>query len=229
MNPQTWAKLESLFDRFSIKPIVAVVPDNLDPTLILAASDPNFWNRVRSWEEKGWSIAMHGYQHTFHHVDRRGLVLPFYDRSEFAGLSLNEQSEKIRSSWAIFQRERITPDIWIAPAHCFDQTTLAAIKKQTSIRIISDGIAMDQYTEFGFFWLPQQLWNFVEKPSGLWTICLHPNSMRDADINHLEAIFSNKENLLRFVSSADVKMLKRKRNIKDKLLALRFWTRHNST
>ena len=53
-----------IFDKFSIKPIVAVVPANEDKDLIKSNFDPNFWLLVKKWE-KGWSIAAHGLNHKF--------------------------------------------------------------------------------------------------------------------------------------------------------------------
>ena len=90
-----WQKFEELFDRLGIKPIVAVVPDNHDRDLQYASPNPLFWDRVRSWQSKGWTIAMHGYQHVMHSTKAK-LILPFYERSEFGGLPYEAQVAKIR-------------------------------------------------------------------------------------------------------------------------------------
>ena len=50
---------------------------------------------------QGVTVAMHGYQHCMHPTKSK-LVLPFYERSEFAGLSYESQAEKIRKSWHLF-------------------------------------------------------------------------------------------------------------------------------
>lgn len=225
MDLRRWTKLEAMFDRLGIRPLVAVVPDNQDPELQVDVPDGGFWDRVRDWQAKGWAVAMHGYQHRFHFVDRKRLVLPFYDRSEFAGLSLDEQAARIRASWQIFQKERVSPRVWIAPAHCFDRTTLAALRAETPIRIVSDGIACDQYQEDDFFWLPQQLWAFTEKSSGLWTICLHPNTMTDRAIEELGNLLASDGILLRLVGVNDLVMRPRRRNFKDKAYSAWFWRR----
>ena len=93
---------------------------------------------------------MHGYQHVMHSTKAK-LILPFYERSEFGGLPYEAQVVKIRESWALFVAEQVKPSVWIAPAHCFDRLTLKAIRNETPIRIVSDGIARDQYFEDGFF------------------------------------------------------------------------------
>lgn len=225
MDAGKWALLENIFDELGIRPLVAVVPDNHDPELSVNAPDPVFWDKVRTWQAKGWNIAMHGYQHVFHAVSRQRLVLPFYERSEFAGLSLEEQSTKIRASWEIFEREGVSPTVWVAPAHCFDRLTLRALEAETPIRIVSDGIAVDQFYAEGFYWIPQQLWRLTEKPEGLWTVCIHPNTMSDAAIGEfhdsLTAQFSG-----RIISLADVELSCRPKSFRDHFLSICFWQRH---
>ena len=225
MDAQKWLLLEDLFDGLGIKPIVAVVPDNQDSELQFDTPDTEFWDKVRTWQAKGWVIAMHGYQHVFHTVSRKRLILPFYDRSEFAGLSLEEQSKKIRAAWALFKAQNIIPPIWIAPAHCFDRVTLDALLNETTIRIISDGIARDTFFENDLFWLPQQLWSLAPRRAGLWTLCLHPNSMSIADIGKLGEQLSSPYYRERIVSLTDVRLTRRRRSALDHLYAWVFWTR----
>jgi hypothetical protein len=162
------------------------VPDNQDPKLRCEERDPAFWDKVRAWAGKGWTVAMHGHTHVMHPTESE-LVLPYYKRSEFAQLTLAAQSEKMRIAWKMFLAQGIEPSIWVAPAHSFDLLTLEAVRKETSIRIISDGIAWNTYFDHGFYWIPQQLWSLTERSSGLWTVCLHPNSMDESAINALDA------------------------------------------
>jgi hypothetical protein len=225
MDHDRWCKLEAVLDKFGIRPIVAVIPNNQDPVLQIDSPDAGFWERVRTWQAKGWTIAMHGYEHVFHEIDRNKLILPFYDRSEFAGLSLHEQSAKIRASWQIFQIQGISPTVWIAPAHCFDRTTILGLKAETPIRIISDGIACDQYFEDDFHWLPQQLWSFSNKSSGLWTICLHPNSMDIRSIEEFNELLGDDSVLSRIVSVSDITLQVRERSWRDYIYAFWFWRR----
>ena len=65
MNHQNWDRIEALLDNYGIKPMVGVIPHNEDTSLILDSEDPNFWIKVKSWEQKGWTIAMHGYNHIY--------------------------------------------------------------------------------------------------------------------------------------------------------------------
>ena len=225
MAHANWSRLEALFDSLQIKPLVAVVPDNRDPVLQVDAADSGFWDRVRGWQAKDWTIALHGYQHVFHPVDRKHLILPFYDRSEFAGLSLTEQAGKLRAAWALCQSHGVTPTAWIAPAHCFDRTTLQALQRETPIRVISDGIALNPYYDDGFYWLPQQLWSLEPRQSGLWTVCLHPNSMSQADIDHLAKQLTSPYYRNRIFAADDIEGSLRSRSLRDRLYALYFWNR----
>jgi predicted deacetylase len=176
MNRHKWDLVEAMLDEHSIKPIVAVVPDNQDPELMFDARDAKFWDKVRGWVAKGWTVAMHGYRHVMHSTDAK-LLVPFYNRSEFAGLSLADQAAKIKAGWQLFLAQGVVPQVWVAPAHSFDRLTLGAVQTETSIRVVSDGIAWNPYEDCGFHWIPQQLWRLTERRWGLWTVCLHPNQM----------------------------------------------------
>ena len=223
LDAQKWRAVEALFDSTGIRPIVAVVPDNRDSHLVVDSPDPLFWDRVRSWQAKGWAIAMHGYQHLMHPTKSR-LILPFYERSEFGGLPLEEQARKIKRSWETFCENGVGPTVWIAPAHCFDRVTLDAIRLETPIRTVSDGIARDQYYEYGFHWIPQQLWNFKEKRSGLWTVCLHPNSMTGEDLQSLQRNVETRYSG-HIVPLSAVQLQQRALDFGDHLESFLFWQR----
>ena len=186
LNPAKWNLIEKIFDEHNIYPIVAVTPDNKDEELMYHSMDSNFWEKVRKWDKKGWNIAMHGYQHLYHPSNKKDSIVPFYNRSEFTGLSLEIQREKIRSSLALFYRNNIEPKIWIAPSHSFDKNTLKALEAETDIKIVSDGIAIYPYRYEGMNYIPQQLWDIKLKSIGIWTICLHPDTMTMDQITDLQ-------------------------------------------
>jgi hypothetical protein len=139
-----WTEIESVLVRRQIKPLLAVVPDNQDPVLQVDAPAADFWNRVRAWQEWGWTIALHGFQHRY--VTRNAGIAAVRKKSEFAGLSAEEQWEKLRRGVDIFEREGITPRVWIAPGNTFDATTVSLLP-EIGIRIICDG-----YFRFPYVW-----------------------------------------------------------------------------
>lgn len=225
MRHAAWVEMEALLDSVGVRPIVAVVPENADPDLVFDAPSPSFWDKVRGWQTKGWAIGLHGHRHVFHRIDRARLLLPFYDRTEFAGLTLEEQSGKIRSAWDIFQREGVRPTIWIAPAHCFDAVTLEAVTKETPIRTVSDGLALDQFHAHGFRWLPQQLWALQPRSFGLWTVCLHPSSMSATALGKFAEQLASSYFRDRVVSVADLAPTARPRGVGDRLFEHYFWNK----
>src|SRR5207244_3398344 len=103
-----WAGIEDLLGRTGIQPLLAVIPDNQDATLRISPERSDFWDRVRAWQARGWNIGVHGYQHRYVARDRG--IYGRTDRSEFAGLPLAEQRDRIESSLAIFEKEGVTPE-----------------------------------------------------------------------------------------------------------------------
>ena len=65
MNWKFMDKCEILFDKFNIKPLLGVIPENKDPELLKYPKNSDFWNRVTIWKNKGWEISMHGYTHLY--------------------------------------------------------------------------------------------------------------------------------------------------------------------
>jgi predicted deacetylase len=173
MNWQVWDRVESLLIEHEARPLLAVIPDNKDPSQEIERARPDFWERVRSWQARGWAIGLHGYQHVYVSANR-GLF--GYDaRSEFAGLSKAEQEGKVHRGLAILEREGIRSPVWVAPNHSFDATTLIVLE-EAGLRVISDGNGLFPHTDgLGLTWIPRQLYRFERRPLGVWTVCLHHN------------------------------------------------------
>jgi hypothetical protein len=220
MHRQRWQAMEELLDEFAIKPIVAVIPSNEDPGMIFDNPDSEFWQRVQRWQLKGWTIGLHGYSHVMRPTMVRQ-ILPFYDRSEFSGLSYQDQAEKIRKGLAIFRKHDVVPKVFVAPAHCFDRVTVDVIRNESEIRVISDGIALNPFYQRGLYWLPQQLWDFSYKPFGVWTICVHPNTCTEIKANELRNAFTAHKDL--FIGFEDVVLTRRYKSMLDWMYSLRFW------
>ena len=86
MNHDNWDRMELLLNKYNIKPIVGIIPNNKDIELLNYSNDSKFWEKAKKWEKKGWIIAMHGYEHLY--LTKNGGINPIQYRSEFAGLSL---------------------------------------------------------------------------------------------------------------------------------------------
>ena len=203
MNWRVWAEIESVLIQRRLKPILAVVPDNRDRGLRVDTPATDFWDRARAWQEWGWTIALHGFQHCY--VSKNAGLVAVRKKSEFAGLPAGEQSEKLRRGVDILEREGITPRVWIAPGNTFDAATVALLPG-FGIRIICDGYFRFPYvaplntsltlspsegerdgargisdatmissTRDRITWIPQQLFYFRPAPAGVWTVCYHHN------------------------------------------------------
>lgn len=221
-NLSNWNRMEKILNSYSIKPIVGVIPNNQDSSMVKVYKKNNdFWKKVKQWQNNGWIIAMHGYDHVY--ITDDGGINPIQKRSEFAGVCLKKQEVKIRKGIEIFKNNGIIPDVFFAPSHTFDENTLLALKKNSDIRIISDTIANNIYFENGFYFLPQQSGKVRKLPFKFVTFCYHPNTMCDSDFDELENFIRKNRNEF---NSLDIKNLtKRNKNILDKFLSLLYFAR----
>lgn len=180
MDHAKWQRLFDILDRYGIRPMVGIIPNNKDPKQEIDAADSEFWEKVNEWKAKGYALALHGYDHCYISNDGMKGLNPLWERSEFAGIPLEKQKEKIREGVKIFRAHGIDPQYFFAPSHTYDSDTLKALKEESNIRIISDTIATKPYKDGDFIFLPQLGGHCTEmKMSGIWTFCLHPSTMTD--------------------------------------------------
>lgn len=213
MDVEKWEQMECLLDKYKIKPLVGVIPNCKDDLMEIYDTDAIFWEKVHRWEQKGWEIALHGYDHVY--CSKSGGVNPVNHRSEFAGMSLDIQRKKIRDGVKIFRNHGINPKVFFAPSHTFDLNTLIALKEESDIRIISDTIANDTYEKYGITFVPQQSGSVRRLPFSTVTFCYHPNMMNETDFENLELFLVENNNS--FISFP-LKETKRKINILDYIL-----------
>lgn len=215
MDIEKWTRIEELLDKYNIKPIVGIIPDNKDKSLIEKyKKDKNFWQKAKKWKNKGWTIALHGCNHEY--ITDDGGINPVNRRSEFAGVSYEEQCRKIENGIKILEKYEVYPEIFFAPSHTFDLNTIKALREKSNIRIISDTIANDVYYKYDMYFIPQQSGKVRTLPFKIVTFCYHPNIMEEKDFQILED-FLNKYNK-KFVTVKEVKLKKRKLNIIDNML-----------
>lgn len=225
MDARKWQKIEDLLDAYGVRPMVGVIPANNDPKQMINVADNGFWNKVRKWEKKGWAIALHGYDHCF--ISDLGMfgLNPLWARSEFAGVPLVQQKEKIRKGVEVFRTNGIEPKYFFAPAHTYDANTLQALYEESNIRIISDTIATKPYRKGEFVFIPQLGGRCSEMQlPGMWTFCLHPSAMKEEDFVATERFLqAHKSEMLRF-DELNLTKLKGK-NLISRLLSWVYFTR----
>jgi predicted deacetylase len=223
MNWAVWDAVESHLVRHSIRPILAVVPDNRDPKLIVDSPRADFWERVRQWQRAGYAIGLHGYQHRY--VNQNAGLMRLTHKSEFAGLTRSDQEAKLRAGLEIFAKQGVRADAWVAPSHSFDRTTVAVLA-ELGVSVISDGLCHWPFTDArGLTWVPHQLWDvFSPRPAGIWTVGCHHNNWMPRKIDEfarsLEAYASRMTDLATVVDA----FAGRRATLTDQWTALRDWT-----
>jgi predicted deacetylase len=182
MPLEKWKIFETFFDKNNIKPIIGVIPLNKDNSLG-SETNHNFWELIKSWKNKGWSIAMHGLHHQCKKIKPEDSFFKFGNKSEFVGKSLEDQTKIVEQSILCFRENNIEPNIFMAPSHTFDLLTLKALELSTRIRIVTDGFSFRTFKKNNFIFIPQQLWSVWKMPFGLYTICIHPTTMKTDQIH----------------------------------------------
>lgn len=213
MDVEKWNKIEDILDKYEIKPIVGIIPKNEDTDLVgKYQTDSSFWNKAKAWQSKKWTIGLHGYTHV--NISDSGGINPVNNSSEFAGVQLEEQRQKIADGIRIFQENGLQTDVFFAPSHTFDTNTLEALRVESDIRIVSDTVANEIYKMGEFYFIPQQSGHVRKLPFKVTTFCYHPNTMNGQDFEILDDFL--KKNKDRFGSFEDLEFTDRKPSLYDK-------------
>lgn len=214
-----WDRMETLLDRYGVKPLVGIIPDCKDPDMDCYAEDVDFWTkRVVVWQSKGWQLALHGYNHVF--KTELGGINPVNKRSEFAGVPFEEQRKMIADGIRILRSHNINPKVFFAPAHTFDENTIKALLEESDIRVVSDTPANKPYSKYGMTFVPQQSGHVRKLPLNTVTFCYHPNTMNNKSFVQLES-FLQQNTFVDFPINTVV----RKPSFLDKFLMGRYYAR----
>lgn len=189
MNWDKFGRLMSIFGKAGIRPLLGVIPENRDARLNDGPPSPRFWEIMRKFQKSRTAdMAQHGYQHLL--SSRPGAALlgtkhGLGSKTEFAGSNLEEQVSKISQGSRALLEEGIHTTYWVSPNHTYDANTLKALSI-CGFNAMSDGIALFPFSQEGFLFIPQQLWRPRWMPLGVITICLHPNTITEAEIHNIE-------------------------------------------
>lgn len=190
MNWDNFEKLIAIFDQYDIKPLLGIVPDNRDSQLHMQEPREDFAARMLELQNKGYYLAQHGYQHVYE--TENGGLLNVHKTSEFAGLSFEVQIQKLLHGKEILEQQGIITNIFMAPGHAYDTTTLKALH-QTRFEFVTDGYGCTPYTDYNLQFIPCTL-SAVRKREGIDTVCIHANTMSEADIEKLkQSIAENRD------------------------------------
>jgi predicted deacetylase len=183
VTPQmAWSKFlpfKDFVESFRIKSILGVVPESLDPNLVVEPKRNDFFELIRGYSSFGDAIAQHGTNHTYDTTCPG--MLGINNRSEFSGHSYSSQLEKIRKGKDILVNEGVWQPWFMAPAHSFDHNTIKALSA-LEFNAITDGYGFYPYEINSILLVPQMSSFPLRSGFGISTICLHINSMNDRDI-----------------------------------------------
>jgi len=182
MDWNKFCRIKAIFDKFKIKPLIGIVPDNRDENLKKGGFCIDFWACMRQFQQEGWSIAQHGYHHVYETTDSG--ILGVKNASEFAGLPYDVQLHKIRAGRDILQKEGLDVTIFMAPGHTFDRTTLNALET-LEFTCVTDGYTSSPCYRGNLLFIPCRGAR-LKMPQGLDTICIHANEYEERDFHELE-------------------------------------------
>lgn len=195
MDWERFLKFKALLDRYQVKPLIGVVPDNRDENLVkkeFSAEEKKlsegFWEYIKALQEDGWVIAMHGFRHIY--STKKGGCFPLNNFSEFAGLPFARQQEMLTEGKEILREKGIETDIFMAPAHSYDKNTWKALRA-AGFRALTDGFGEKPYRYAGldFYPISFRLGSTLKKKSGYSTMVVHTNTVSDEDLKRYEGYF----------------------------------------
>lgn len=183
MHSENWNRVELLLDKYNIKPIVGIIPDNIDKDFEEYPVIDDFWRSyAKKWQNKGWIIAQHGLNHN----------LSKTVRTEYKDIPFENQVINLKEGYRILTERGITPRCFFAPAHTFDNNTIRACSLLGYFDFISDGEALYPYKENGMLFIPaafdtpHKLGNH-----GVFTFVFHPNHMTGYQFKSLESFIQS--------------------------------------
>ena len=186
MNWNLMSKLESLFDNYSIKPVLGVIPNNRDEDFLSFPRNDNFWDQVRKWQDKGWEIVQHGDTHIYDRLcSKKSDYFEYGGGSEFFGHPLDVQEKRIKNGLEKFKREKINIRSFFAPNQTYDENTFIALKN-CGINEVIDGYGLMPYTEKNVKFIPQLFEKVVLLPFGIQSTKLHLHIWDENDYKKFE-------------------------------------------
>ena len=186
MNWDMMKQAADLFDKYDIRPVLGVIPNNKDHELLnYPKKNIDFWDQIRKWKDKGWEIGMHGNNHLYEKSCSKNDYLGHGGATEFCNHSFNNQIEKIKAGLNKFKKERISIRTFFAPNHTFDKNTLLALE-ECGINEVLDGYGLMPYEENGINFIPQLFYKIIAIPFGIQCFQIHLNYYNQEDFNNLE-------------------------------------------
>jgi len=215
MDFRKFNRVKAILDEAGLKPLIGVVPYNMDEALHMELEHEDFGNFLVDLERRGWVIALHGFNHRY--TTREKGIFPINNFSEFAGVDYDRQNYMIAKGIDILKNWGVTPKVFMAPGHTFDMNTLKALKVN-NLMAITDGFGKMPYIrkDITFYPISKKRSECTNNKFGYSTYVLHTNTMTDEDIDKFATMIKEKRKY--FISYCDyLKVKAEKRNLRGNL------------
>ena len=198
MNWEIMYKLEDLFKKYKIKPVLGVISNNQDKDLLSYPSNNKFWDKVREWQDLGWEISIHGYSHIYSNNTEKKDFFNYGGKSEFYGKSLSDQKILIQNALKKFKSENVKTRSFFSPNHTYDLNTFKALK-ECGINNIIDGYGLFPFKKFDLIFIPQLFYKEILLPFGIQTTQIHINYLDEFKYERLKKfLISNNKKIISF-------------------------------
>jgi predicted deacetylase len=170
MNWNNFEFFTDLLLKRGMTAILGVVPKCEDSKLIVSTPASDFWPRIEKLAEVGFKISQHGFRHVY---DSHGdTIFLGNTRSEFAGLTYQEQLIRLSSGKRLLEERGFSIDTFMAPGHSFDMTTVHCLK-ELGFKYITDGYNLWPYSLNGLKFIPQLFSSPHGIRAGVYSTCFH--------------------------------------------------------
>ena len=209
MNWENFLFFRQLFQKAGIAPLLGIVPENRDSKLHCEKAHEDFYEYMQALQKEGYCFAMHGCYHVY--TTKCGGRFPLNSYSEFAGLPYDKQKELLAYGKEKLKEHGIETDIFMAPAHSYDDNTLKALK-ELGFNKITDGFGKVPYMEKELIFYPISflLSRSFKQKKGVTTMVIHANTVTEADKKRYEQIFrDNGKNMISYAEYLKIDPVKR--------------------
>lgn len=179
MDWSRFEKIKKQLELYKIKAVLGVVPECRDSTLNVGQHKSNYINYLLECKKYGDTIAQHGTYHLYTTKDSG--ILKINKISEFAGHTFDYQFKLIAEGKRLLMENNLWQDTFMAPGHSFDIYTLKALE-ELEFKYITDGYGLYPYKFNGLTLVPSLFSKPIGFGFGVYTICLHVNSMSDFEV-----------------------------------------------
>lgn len=191
MDWQRFFAFKALLDKYQVKPLIGIVPDNKDENIrgTQEGAPEDFWGYVKQLQKEGWCVALHGYRHLY--TTKKGGIFPLNNFSEFAGIPYEEQNRMLAEGKRILSSRGIETSLFMAPAHSYDNNTLRALKAN-GFTGLTDGFGVHPYLwkDLIFYPISFKLSSTFKKKTGYSTMVVHAGTVKEEELKRYEAYFN---------------------------------------